>query len=118
MATSTGKKARRAGGTRFACKRAKAKPKGKRRRFGQLAYSVSKKNADQAVQANAELAAEAAEARRAKGHDPDSTVGVGPDMPTFDQVSERREKAKAAARKIRRERERLAEADDEDEDYE
>jgi hypothetical protein len=45
MATSTGKKARKAGGNRYACKRRASKRKTDRT-FGHLPYSVSRKNVD------------------------------------------------------------------------
>lgn len=76
MATATGKKARKAGGNRYACKRNKAKSTGKKRAFGKLTYSVSAKNAEQVIAANERLAAEMAEARRAKGSEPDANVAV------------------------------------------
>jgi hypothetical protein len=75
MATSTGKKARRAGGNRYACKRQKAKAGG-RRTFGHLAYSVQAKNADSAVEANETLAARMAAARAARGFSPDVNAAV------------------------------------------
>lgn len=48
---STGKKARKAHGTRFAAKRAKAR-RGGRKQFGQLPISVSKGNAEAFVRAH------------------------------------------------------------------
>jgi len=52
MATTTGKKARKAHGNRFACKRAKAKTS-RQKSFGKLAVSVSRGNADSWVRENA-----------------------------------------------------------------
>lgn len=45
MATSTGKKARKSGGNRYACKRRSTGRK-TTRTFGHLPYSVSRKNVD------------------------------------------------------------------------
>lgn len=75
MATQTGKKARRAGGTRFACKRAKAR-KTKKRSWGHLPYSVEAKNAEEAVRANDKVIATMAAARREKGFEPDANIAV------------------------------------------
>ena len=117
MATSCGKKARRAGGTRFACKRAKAKRTGRRRAFGKLAYSVEAKNAAAVVEANDRVAYEAAAARRAKGFDPDANVAVGPGMPTRQEVDAKLDAEREATRKLRKqERKKADEADDEEDE--
>ena len=76
MATQTGKKARKSGGTRFACKRSKAR-NSKKRTWGHLNFSVQAKNAESAVADNERLYEKVAVARRAKGFtDPDANVAV------------------------------------------
>lgn len=73
MATQTGKRARKAGGNRWACKRNKAK-RAKKKTFGHLAYSVSAKNAEQAVAANERLVERVA-AERANAPERHQSVG-------------------------------------------
>ena len=75
MATSTGKKARKKGGNRAACKRAKATNR-RDRKFGKLAYSVAANNAQGAVLANEELAHKVRAARQKKTGDPEANVAV------------------------------------------
>lgn len=99
--TQTGKKARKRGGTRYACKRAKARSP-KLRSFGRLAYSVASKNADQVVAANERVCADAARQRRAKGFEPDANVAV-PCSKTADQVAAEQAKVREAERRVRRE---------------
>jgi hypothetical protein len=52
MATTTGKKARKAHGNRYACKRAKEK-KSRNKIFGKLPVSASRGNAESWVRENA-----------------------------------------------------------------
>ena len=86
MATTTGKRARRAGGNRHACKRGKAKP-GARRTFGHLPYSVQAKNDGEAVRVNERLAADVAAGRSRNGWDPGDNVAFP--GPTREQVRAR-----------------------------
>ena len=72
---ATGKKARKAHGTRAACKRAKSHaPRSKE--FGHLAYSVIRGNSQQALAANQSLVERVRDLRRAKYGDPQSPLAV------------------------------------------
>jgi len=123
--TSTGKKARKRYGNRFAAKQRRdsgSKAKRSRKRFGSLPFSVSAKNAPEgAVRANDEFTYRIAQQRADAGWEPDANVSVpGPTRQEHDarlyaeeqalKAEERaaREKAKAerrAAKKARKEEE-------------
>lgn len=106
MATSTGKKARKRYGNRFAAKQRRdsgSKRGRKRRTFGKLPFSVSAGNAPMgAVAANEAHVFRMAEARRARGFDQDANVAVGDGFTKrYEQVEAERAATREAARKLR-----------------
>lgn len=112
MATSTGKKARKRYGNRFAAKQRRDAGTGvkrtrkSRKRFGALPFSVSAKNAPEgAVRANEELTYRVARERAANGWELDSNVSVP--GPTRESV-EARQREEAKALKARRRQDELA----------
>jgi len=64
--TNTGKKARKQHGNRYACKRSKARPKG-RKEFGSLPVSAQRGNAAEFISSVPGIFERAARARVAKG---------------------------------------------------
>lgn len=121
MATSTGKKARKRYGNRFAAKQRRdsgTKAKKSRKRFGTLPFSVSAKNAPEgAVRANEELVHRINEAKAARSFEPEDNVAVGDGFSrTRAQVDAEQAAIREAARKARAKARKAADLEDEDED--
>jgi hypothetical protein len=110
--TSTGKKARRRYGNRYAAKRrhsggpAKAAPH--RRTWGKLPFSVIAKNAPEgAVRANGEMTGRIADQRADAGWDHDANVAVpGRTFASWDVEQKAAREVERREAKLRRRRER------------
>ena len=105
--TSTGKKARKRYGNRFAAKQRRegnSKGKGTRRTFGHLPYSVQAKNAPEgAVRANDKLTERVGAERRRNGWDDDANVSVpGPTRESVQARLRAEEQARKDAEKAAR----------------
>jgi len=106
--TSTGKKARKRYGNRFAAKQrrdgASGKAKRTRKRFGKLAYSCEAKNVPEGVvRANDDFLERIDRERRANGWDQDANVSIpGPTRESVEARIRAEEQAKKDAEKAAR----------------